>query len=409
MHDPIITDRTRKNYEQGWKRFADWCEAEGLDPLDGKGETVASWLRAMYAEGRKPGTLKLWRVAVAYRYSTDPKLLGKPDPTKTDEVRRALVLITRAAARAGRGTKQANAMTFDVMERVLSASVLRRRCESPKQAELRHIEAEATLRLMFDCALRTDEMVRAEWSDLSTDPDVTTGARTLHIPVSKTDQNGNGDYGHVSPTTWAALQRWRARTPTPAGRISTAPKPNALAGRIRRLGEVAGVELSGHSARRGVATEVGRNGGSLFEVMAVGRWKDAATAKRYVDAPNAARNAVSKLYPGDHAEPDPNLPDPNLPDLTDAFQEYAELARLQGALDMAAYARLGPDDPEVAAVRARLLEMWPLPDHPPPDCERPGCPGLILNAEQVARRRWCSIRCQDAARNDRRRAARHDH
>ena len=401
VHDPIITDRTRRNYEQGWARFTEWCEANGHDPNDGEGSTVASWLLAAYAEGRKPGTLKLWRVGIAYRYSTDPRLLDKADPTKTDEVRDALRLITRAAARAGRTTQSANAMTRDVLDKALAVSMLRRACESEEQATLRHTEGSAVLRLMYDGMLRADEAVRAKWSDLSTTPHPKSGHYKISIPMSKTDQNGNGRHAFVSRETREALQRWRSMSPDPDGRISTAPSANALSGRIRRLGEVVGVKLSGHSPRRGAATDLAHAGASERQLMDAGRWKRSDTVSRYVDEADAGNNGMTLLYDNGHDDDTPSPSDAGPAEIVVA----GAITALRGALEMAVKLGASRDHPDVAAARQRLVELWPL-DTPPLDCDRDDCPGLILTASRRPGERWCSDQCQEHARNARKRLAR---
>ena len=405
MHDPIITDRTRRNYEQGWSRYAEWCEATGHDPNDGQGSTVAAWLLAMYGEGRKPGTLKLWRVGVGHHYATE--LLDSPDPTKAEDVQRALQRITRAAARAGRTTESANAMTRDVLDRVLVVSVLRRACESDEQAVMRHTEAEAVLRLMYDAMLRSDEAVRAEWSDLSAKPHPKSGHYKLKIRHSKTDQNGNGRDVFVSRETHRALQRWRTVSPDPDGRICTAPSANALAGRMRRLGDVAGVKLSGHSPRRGAATDLANAGASERQLMKAGRWSRSDTVSRYVDESDAATGGMAMLYDNDddhdHHDDDDAAKDAALRYMSKVIGDTTALLPHIAGLSMAVALRAPAAAPVVVHARRRLLELWPLED-PPPDCAREGCPGLVLTANPRPGERWCSDRCQDQARNARRAA-----
>ena len=125
---------------------------------------------------------------------------------------------------------------------------------------------------MFDAALRVDDMARAEWPDLDPRPDDNDN-RTLYVRPGKTRHDR---YAPVTPPTWAALQRWRATSPDPNGRISTANSPQALGQRIRRLGEFAGIPITGHSARRGRASSAARDGATEYDLMALGGWKSPA-------------------------------------------------------------------------------------------------------------------------------------
>ena len=386
-HDRDASAGTRRAYEYAWRRYLRWCEAEGREPWnDPDGETFAAFTAAMVRAGLKATTLRQCRAAIVYRYRTDPALYKLADPTKTDTARAEMKAIARRDR--GRRPNKALPMTPDVRERVLRVSALRRSGETADKARLRHAEAEAVLRLMFDAALRCDDMVRAEWGHLDTDP-AANGHRSIYVPPGKT---GHDRHGSVSAPTWAALQRWRAVTPDPDGRISTASTAQAIGERIRRLGVVAGVPLSGHSPRRGVATTLAQAGATEQELRAVGGWRSPAMVSEYCDAPHAASNAVSRLYQheppaADHAEP----------------TETADLAlaRAQGAVMLAAALsrRFGgvADDPAVMAAQELVFELWPL-DDPPPRCERPGCPGLLLAVERRPTDRWCSTACRTRKR-----------
>ena len=308
-------------------------------------------------------------------------------------------------------------MTPDMMERVLRASALRRSGEGHYKATLRHLEAAATLRLMFDSALRVDDMVRVGWAHLSTDP-ASNGHRTLYVPPGKTPHDR---YGNVSPPTWEALQRWRAATPDPTGRISTASNAQALGERIRRLGQFAGIPITGHSPRRGVATTLAQAGATEQELRAVGGWKSPQMVSEYVDAPHAAANAVTRLYPTDDDPAPASYTDSwararadmaaNAPAALAYFDKILDnstaLLPYIAGLSMAVALNADRTHPAVHHARYRILELWPTRDLPE-DCARPDCPGMVLTLGARPDERWCSDRCRQIARNERRRAARKD-
>ena len=395
-HKPLTRPSTAKAYTYAWRRYTDWCHTAGREPWnDPDGETFTEFVKAMTRAGLKATTLRQCRAAIVYRYATDPSLYGLDDPTKTD---RAKAEMSRISDR-DRARRQVKALelTPDLLERVLAASVLRRSGEGHDAARLRHLEAEATLRLMFDCLLRADDMARAEWTDLDARPDDNDN-RTLYVRPGKTRDDG---YAPVTPATWAALQRWRAASPDPTGRISTANSPQALGQRIRRLGQFAGIPITSHSARRGRATTAARDGATEYELMALGRWKSPAMANEYVK-PLKANKVAARLYPNGHAEPEP---DPEPVAVISARVERIAASTL--ALDMARRLGAGRDHPEVAPERARFVELWPLPD-PPLDCARDDCPGFVLVASPRPDERFCCDQCRQIERNARRRAARKD-
>ena len=408
-HKPTTRPSTARAYRYAWRRYTDWCATEGREPwADPDGATFAGFVVAMTRAGLKATTLRQCRAAIVYRYATDPALYGLADPTKTD---RAKAEMSRISERdLARRPAKALEMTPDMLEKVLEVSMLRRSGESREAAALRHLEAEATLRLMFDCLLRADDMARAEWTDLDARPDDNDN-RTLYVRPGKTRDDG---YAPVTPATWAALQRWRAASPDPTGRISTANSPQALGQRIRRLGQFAGIPITSHSARRGRATTAARDGATEYELMALGRWKSPAMANEYVK-PLKANKVAARLYPNGHDTADTAEGD-RAQNLADAFAETTpalmEWAALEAALQMAVQLGAARDHPAVAATRARILELWPeaLADHPPPDCARGGCCGMvgfsISTGGRASTDRWCSEQCRRTVRNARRRAGR---
>ena len=396
---------TRRAYFYCWKRYTGWCDTEGRDPWhDPDGETFAAFARAMIRSGLKATTLRQCRAAVAYRYrdpdelnpSPDP-LADSPDPTKAEQVNKIMKRVNKRS-RKHRPAK-ALPMTPDVRDRALRASAVRRSGESHDAARLRHLECEATLRLMFDGALRCDDMVRIEWAHVDSDP-AANGHRTCYVPPGKTDEPRTAN---VSPPTWAALQHWHAATPDPAGRITTAATAKTLGERIRRLGEFSGTGITGHSPRRGVLTTAAQDGASQFELMAISGHKSPAVLAEYVDAPHAASNYVTKLQP---ADPDP-APDGDRSGVGAALRyigkimddSVAMLPYIAG-LSMAVALNASRDDPAVAYARDRLIELWPLPD-PPPDCARDDCPGFVLTANPRPDERFCCDQCRQIERNAR--------
>ena len=435
--EPVITETTRTNYAHGWARFEHWCADNGHDPLSTDGATVAEWVYDMNntpsARTGRPlavGTIKLTAAAVTDYYRHRHPRGEQDDPTKTDEVRRALQHVTRVNARAGRTVRKAPPLTEALVEPLLRISVQQRSGETIDKAHRRHLELEATVRVMFDSALRGDELVNARWSDLSTAPNAK-GCRTLHVPVSKTDQNGNGRHGNIRPRTWEALQRWRAvwetipATAKRTGHISTAASTEALTARFKRLGKVAAArnpelaaagiaDLSAHSCRRGVATELGRRGASEIEISEVGGWKSSRVMREYVDAPNAADNAVAKYLLDDPADP-AHSADPEARARADmaanAPKALAYVDRIVNdtiaglphiaALSMAVALGADPNHPDVHHARRRILDLWP----DTPDCARPGCCGMVTVANPRPGERYCCARCRHIA-SETRRAAR---
>ena len=66
---------------------------------------------------------------------------------------------------------------------------------------------------------------------------------------------------------------------------------------FRRLGEIADIqEVSGHSARVGMAQDLTAHGIELPAIMQAGRWKSSRMPARYGEKLAAGRNAVAQLF-----------------------------------------------------------------------------------------------------------------
>ena len=402
MHDtyahwkPTTRPSTARAYAYAWRRYTDWCAEVGREPWqDPDGDTFAEFVKAMTRAGLKVTTIRQCRAAIIYRYATDPALYGLEDPAKTAGAKNEMAIIGERDL--DRRVPQALPMTPDVLEKVLAASAVRRSGEAHDAALLRHAEAEATLGIMYDAALRCDDMARVEWGDLDPTSD-DDGNRTLYVRPGKTRDDR---YAPVSPSVWAALQRWRAACPTPYGKITSAGSAQAIGQRIRRLGDFAGVPITGHSPRRGRATAAARNGATEYDVMSLCGWKSPKIAAGYVE-PLKANKVAARVFPNGHAEPEPD-PEP----VAVISARVERIAASTSALDMARRLGASRDHPEVAPQRARFAELWPLPD-PPLDCARDDCPGFVLTANPRPDERYCCDQCRQIARNARRRANRKD-
>jgi hypothetical protein len=51
IHTDALAPNTRSLYECRWRKFTDWCAAEGLSPLPASVDTVARFLRSLPVRG----------------------------------------------------------------------------------------------------------------------------------------------------------------------------------------------------------------------------------------------------------------------------------------------------------------------------------------------------------------------
>ena len=179
-----------------------WCGGERRQPLPADPEDLVRYLRALEADGRKPATLSRRIASLA----TIHRLLGLGGdqlPTSAPMVRNAL-----RAQRRRQGAAQRQAAPLRFGGELGSASgftlaALLAACPG----DLQGLRDAALLSLGYDAGLRVSELTAIEVKDLRPQPD---GTGLLHLPRSKTDQEGLGAWAWLSADTMRRVAAWRA-------------------------------------------------------------------------------------------------------------------------------------------------------------------------------------------------------
>ena len=170
----------------------------------------------------------------------------------------------------------------------------------------------ALIRLMSDGLLRISEAVGIDAGHLKTN-EANGGSATLHIPRSKTDQDGKGATAYIGPETMAAVDRWRAEAGIDDGpvfirvrrgghvqagaRMTVDGARLAIKARARQAGLKA--RVSGHSMRIGSCENLVRLGASSPEVEQAGRWTPGSgMVTHYARHELAGRGAIARFKYG---------------------------------------------------------------------------------------------------------------
>ncbi|MGZ0074819.1 tyrosine-type recombinase/integrase (plasmid) [Sphingobium limneticum] len=316
---------TRRAFRSDLTIWGDWCRRRHVDPVRAEAGDVAAWIRALAGvdasteEIRAMATIDRYVVNIGWAY----RMAGLDDPTAAP-----LVKLEKKAARKKRGVRQRQARAirfkgdiadFDSPPAGVCLAHLVKAC----RRDLLGLRDEALLRTAYDSAGRRSELV-AIMVDHIEGPDAQ-GAGTLFVPWSKTDQEGEGAYAYLAPSTMRAIARWRE-----GARIDTGPlfrrvethfdgsiagvgrvglHPNSITLIYKRLvraafekkllGAMGEAELerwvsavSSHSIRVGVAQDNFAADESLPAIMQAYRWRDPKTVMRY-GAKLAARSGAS--------------------------------------------------------------------------------------------------------------------
>ena len=287
-----VAPNTMKNYRVQWNNFMNWAAGKGVRALPADPRHVAAYLaERIEKHGHKPSTLRAAAAAIAFIHRS----AGQDDPCASLEVKRTLRSATR---KAGRGQKQAQALTDEALTAIRSTACNPRhgrggRPESRETARCRGNLDIALISLMRDAMLRVSEAAALTWSDIVSEADDT---GRLLIRRSKTDSEGEGAVGFLSAQTMAALRLIRG------ARVSTdrvfGLRPNQISRRIKQAAQAAGLGdgFSGHSPRVGIARDLARAGIELPSLMNAGRWRTPAMPAHYTRNETAGKGAVAQFH-----------------------------------------------------------------------------------------------------------------
>jgi len=179
-----------------------WCASEHRAACPADPEDLVRYLRTLEADGKKPATLARRIASLA----TTHRLLGigrDALPTAAPMVRNALRGNRR---RQGGAQRQAAPLRFggDLGQTSgFTISALLAACSGDMQG----MRDAALLSLGYDAGLRVSELTAVSVKDLRPQVD---GTGLLHLPRSKTDQEGLGAWAWLSADTMRRVAAWRS-------------------------------------------------------------------------------------------------------------------------------------------------------------------------------------------------------
>ncbi|WP_395334388.1 tyrosine-type recombinase/integrase [Novosphingobium sp. BL-8H] len=184
--------------------WLDWCAHEHRRVLPSEPEDLVRYLRALEADGKKPATLarRIASLATIHRLLG---LAGDQLPTAAPMVRNALRANRR---RQGTAQRQAAPLRFGgelAKVRGFTISALLDGCSGDVQG----LRDAALISLGYDAGLRVGELTAVEVKDLRPQGD---GTALLHLPRSKTDQEGLGAWAWLSADTMRRVAFWQAQS-----------------------------------------------------------------------------------------------------------------------------------------------------------------------------------------------------
>ena len=167
------------------------CHLAKFDAWRGKreetDETISEYLAYLFEQGKAPGTVNCLLSAIRWRAESE----DRPDP-RGRLCRIARANYSRQGRKRGRG--QVDPITWPMVDELVSIALGERTRYGYRDAAMFCVMSDAWLRPGEACAIEVCHL------DLEN--------RLLHIPMSKTDQEGKGKYQHLKKRTIPHIRRW---------------------------------------------------------------------------------------------------------------------------------------------------------------------------------------------------------
>ncbi|MCQ3808249.1 MAG: tyrosine-type recombinase/integrase [Acidimicrobiaceae bacterium] len=300
-------DNTRKTYATGWSSLAHWASANGVSALPADPMDLVKWLAVLINQGKKPATVRTYLAAVAERHSSRPE----PNPAHDPIVRELLDGINRTCAAQGCTARQAAPSRWSHIERIIDTAHHPRhnrpggRVETAEQAAQRARVDIAMITLAHDAAMRCSELLALRWIDIET-PEAN-GLHVVRIRRSKTDQTGRGAVAPISDFTAQAIARIRPDDADPQDLIFNI-SASTVTRRMKAAAKAASIDptnITSHSTRVGLAQDLAAHGVDMAGLTQAGRWKSAATARRYTEHLSASETPVGQYLKTQHHQTPP--------------------------------------------------------------------------------------------------------
>jgi site-specific recombinase XerD len=285
-------DATRRAYASDWRLFTAWCEVRALASLPASPETVAAFLAAQADAGLARATIGRRLAAIAYVH----RICGQVAPA--DQPNGILVETTmRGIRRDQRGNPSAR-------KQAACGDVLRDMLRAIEGDSIRSVRDRALLAIGMGGALRRSELVGIDLAHLTRTPK----GLEIHLPSSKTDQEGKGalvvipDRDRIAPVK--LLDRWLEAASidegpvflklTPQGRLTARRMSDrGVAIVVQQRAAAAGYDprlFGGHSLRAGFLTEAGRQGANVFRMKDHSRHRSLEMVSEYVRSQDLFRD-----------------------------------------------------------------------------------------------------------------------
>ena len=298
----VMSNNTLRAYSTQWRLFLEWCIKNEYDYLPCTSDCICEWMVFRFQNNIHPKTIGLSVSAISKVH----RLKSFNDPTKDDSIKNIQKIIAREQSilDSDKGiSRQAIPLHFNMLKRIIYA------ISDSSIPDIIKSRDKAMLVTHYMLAARVGEIAALRLGHLSL---TLSGDYSVMIARSKTDQTGIGRLAAVvnSNTIPAAdiLNNWVNNYPFITDKNDKscplfpqlhyagnntkglALSEQGIRRRINYWGNKIGINnLTGHSLRRGAASDAVEYGARETDLMRLGGWKTLTMPVHYV----AERDAVT--------------------------------------------------------------------------------------------------------------------
>ena len=286
-----MADNTKRAYLSDFEQYLSFCDIHQCPAISDDWKVTKDSIKAYFL------TLidsEIKNASIKRKLSAIKFFIGiaeLPDPFKHSKLLRDFVankLKKKPAAQS-----QAEPIT---------AEVLKELNDTFNPNSLLDIRNKLLVNLAFDTLFRASNLTGVQLHHIHR------ASNSVFAPYSKTDQEGHGIYGYISPRTLALLDKWLNATGITEGMVfrNLSPKHTlqnssmgyqAMYKTFKTFGARlnSGQEFSCHSTRVGATVSMTEKNRPLIQIIQAGNWKSERMAVRYGERSNVAKGGMVGL------------------------------------------------------------------------------------------------------------------
>tara|TARA_R110000868_G_scaffold36591_3_gene129778 strand:+ start:2191 stop:3156 length:966 start_codon:yes stop_codon:yes gene_type:complete len=287
-----LNENTRRAYLSDFDQYLNFCRINSLTSMSDNWKDTKNSIKA-YFTVLVNSNLK--RASIQRKLATIKYFLGiseLPDPFKRSKLLRDFVSLHLKKSKPA-AQKQAEPLTAELIIE------LNKTFDDKSLVDVRN---KLLLNMAFDSLFRASNLCGVEFCHIHRK------TNSVFAPYSKTDQDGHGIYGYVSPRTLTLLDKWSEATGIENGPVFRTFSPNltvqhgpmgydAMYKTFKsfgaRLGN--GLEYSCHSTRVGATVSMTEKNRPLVQIIHAGNWKSEKMAVRYGERANIAKGGMAGI------------------------------------------------------------------------------------------------------------------